>query len=43
MDNESLTDTDVDFDSDEDSFDGNDGEISDPESFDNLAEFDSRW
>ena len=39
-----LTDTDVDFDSDEDSFDCNgDGEISDSESFDNLAEFDSRW
>ena len=38
------TDTDVDFDSDEDSFDCNgDGEISDSESFDNLAEFDSRW
>ena len=44
MDNEPLTDTDVDFDSDEDSFDCNgDGEISDSESFDNLAEFDSRW
>ena len=44
MDDEPSTDTDVDFDSDEDSFDCNgDGEISDSESFDNLAEFDSRW
>ena len=39
-----LTDSDVDFDSDDDSFDCNgDGEISDSESFDNLAEYDSRW
>ncbi len=39
-----LTDTDVDFDSDDDSYDCNgDGEISDAESFDNLAEYDSRW
>ena len=38
------TDSDVDFDSDSDSFDcdGN-GEISDAESFDNLAEYASRW
>ena len=39
-----LTDSDVDIDSDDDSFDCNgDGEISDSESFDNLAEYDSRW
>ena len=39
-----LTDTDVDVDSDADSFDcDGDGEISDSESFDNLAEHDSRW
>ena len=39
-----LSDTDVDVDSDEDSFDCNgDGEISDSESFDNLAEYDSKW
>jgi len=39
-----LTDTDTDFDSDEDSYDcDGDGEISDSESFDNLAEYDSRW
>lgn len=39
-----LTDSDVTIDSDEDSYDCNgDGEISDSESFDNLAEYDSRW
>ena len=38
-----LTDTDVEKDSDDDSFDcDGDGEISDSESFDNLAEYDSR-
>ena len=38
-----LTDYDVNIDSDQDSFDCNgDGEISDSESFDNLAEYDSR-
>ena len=38
-----LTDTDIHVDSDEDSFDCNgDGYISDSESFDNLAEYDSR-
>jgi hypothetical protein len=39
-----LTDTDAGYDSDEDSYDcDEDGEISDSESFDNLAEYDSRW
>ena len=39
-----LTDTDADYDTDEDSYDcDGDGEISDSESFDNLAEYDSRW
>ncbi len=39
-----LTDSDVEFDSDKDSYDcDGDGEISDSESFDNLAEYDSRW
>ena len=39
-----LSDTDVDVDSDGDSFDCNgDGEITDSELFDNLAEHDARW
>lgn len=39
-----LSDTDVNFDSDDDSFDcDGDGEISDSEIFDNLAEYDSMW
>ena len=39
-----LTDLDVNIDSDDDSFDcDGDGEISDSETFDNLAEFDSKW